>query len=411
MTQAASALSSIPVRATRARPRHAQTDVGPGRRMTTATGATLVLAAVAVTASGGAAHADSAYTVRSGDTVSQIAARTGTTVAAIARANALADAARIRIGQRLVIPTSSSAASATAQPVTGVATTSTYTVVKGDTVSHIAAARGTTVAAIVSANGLNGSALIRIGQQLTIPGAGATTTQPAVVTTGATAAVALTSAASYTVVAGDTASRIASTHGTTVQAIVAANALDSRAFIRIGQQLTIPGQPTNAPTMQLVSNVFAGRTYADTVVAAANVNQSTLLTNPTPTTAQMQAKVVATARAMGVSTALAQAIAYQESGFHQNVVSPANAIGTMQVIPSSGVWASQLVGRTLNLLNPDDNATAGVAILRALIKTSPDLSTAIAGYYQGAASVQANGMFPDTRRYVASVRTLMTRFS
>jgi LysM repeat protein len=406
MTQAATALSSIPVRASGARPRHAQTDAGSGRRLTTGTGATLMLAAVAVTATGGAAHADSAYTVRPGDTVSQIAARSGTTVAAIARANALADAARIRIGQRLVIPTASSpSTTTTAQPVARVAATSTYTVVKGDTVSRIAAAQGTTIAAIAAANGLDGRALIRIGQQLTIPGAGAA----AAPTTVATPAAA-TATAPYTVVAGDTVSRIASTRGTTVQAIVAANGLDPRAFIRIGQQLAIPGQAIGQPTMQLVSNTFAGRTYADSVVAAANVNQGTLRSTATPSTAQMQAKVVATARAMGVSTSLAQAIAYQESGFNQGVVSPANAIGTMQVIPSSGAWASQLVGRTLNLLNPDDNVTAGVAILRALVKTSPNLSTAIAGYYQGSASVRANGMFADTRRYVASVQTLMTRF-
>ena len=81
----------------------------------------------------------------------------------------------------------------------------------------------------------------------------------------------------------------------------------------------------------------------------------------------MQAKVAATARAMGVDPALAQAVAFQESGFNHAVVSPANAIGTMQVIPSSGEWASELVGRQLNLLNPDDNVVAGVAILRALV--------------------------------------------
>ena len=113
---------------------------------------------------------------------------------------------------------------------------------------------------------------------------------------------------------------------------------------------------------------------------------------------------------MGVDPALALAIAYQESGFNHTAVSPANAIGTMQVIPSSGQWASDLVGRPLNLLDPDDNVVAGVAILRQLLRISPDLSSAIAGYYQGAASVRRNGMFADTRRYVAAIQTHMTRF-
>ena len=91
-------------------------------------------------------------------------------------------------------------------------------------------------------------------------------------------------------------------------------------------------------------------------------------------------------------------------------MSPANAIGCMQVIPSSGVWASRLVGRRLDLLDPDDNVTAGVAIIAALLRSAPDERTAIAGYYQGLGSVRKNGMFPDTRRYVANVQRLEARF-
>jgi soluble lytic murein transglycosylase-like protein len=124
----------------------------------------------------------------------------------------------------------------------------------------------------------------------------------------------------------------------------------------------------------------------------------------------MKAKVAATARAMGVDQALALAIAYQESGFQMTSVSPANAVGVMQVIPSAGDWASQMVGRDLDLLDPDDNVVAGVAILRALVRQAPDQRTAIAGYYQGLAGVLRNGMNPDTRRYVANVQTLMRQF-
>ena len=159
-----------------------------------------------------------------------------------------------------------------------------------------------------------------------------------------------------------------------------------------------------------MSNTFLGRTYAPSVVASANANKATLLAMGVPSRADMQTRVAATARAMGVDARLAQAIATQESGFDHTAVSPANAIGTMQVIPTSGEWASQLVGRDLNLLDPDDNVVAGVAILRHLVKTPPDLPPAIAGYYQGAASVKRNGMFSDTRRYVANVQTLMARY-
>ncbi|WHP18102.1 lytic transglycosylase domain-containing protein [Cellulomonas sp. ES6] len=380
-----------------------------GRRLATGTGA-IAIAAVAATASAGAAHADEQYTVRSGDTVSHIAARHGTTVSAVRTANGLDSRAFIREGQRLTIPTQRSAT--TAPAAAPQATGGSHTVASGETVSAIAQRYGTTVAAVVSANGLDSRAFIRVGQTLTIPGATAT---------AAPAAAPQATGGSHTVASGETVSAIAQRYGTTVAAVVSANGLDSRAFIRVGQTLTIPGAgatATAAPAATpqatggtaLVGNTFLGRTYAPSVVASANANKASLLAMGVPSRDQMQAKVASTARAMGVDAALAQAIAFQESGFDHTSVSPANAIGTMQVIPTSGDWASDLVGRDLNLLDPDDNVVAGVAILRQLVKTSPDLPTAIASYYQGAGSVKRNGMFSDTRRYVANVQTLMARF-
>lgn len=397
MTSAAAERIDAPdPRRTAARPHRA------AARLASGTGATLALA-IAGVAGAGAAQADGGYTVRPGDTVSHIALRHGTTVAAVVAANNLDDRALIRIGQRLAIP----GAAVTPAPRTKVAkaapVAATHKVVPGDTVSHIATRYGTTVAAVVQANKLDARALIRIGQVLTIPGKAA----PTAAAPRAKAPTATT--ASYTVAPGDTVSRIAAKFGTTVSAVVKANKLDARAFIRIGQKLAIPGVPATTSTA-LVGNTFAGRTYASSVVAAANANKATLLARGVPSKATMQAKVAATARAMGVDPRLAQAVAFQESGFNHTAVSPANAIGTMQVIPSSGEWASDLVGRPLDLLDPDDNVVAGVAILRALVRMSPDLPTAIAGYYQGAGSVKRNGMFADTRRYVANVQTHMTRF-
>ncbi|WP_225754595.1 LysM peptidoglycan-binding domain-containing protein [Actinotalea sp. Marseille-Q4924] len=345
------------------------------------------------------------HRVATGETVSGIAARYGTSVAAIVSANALDSRAFIRAGQTLTIPGAAGAPAPAAVPASVVATTASHRVASGETVSGIAARYGTTVAAIASANGLDARAFIRAGQTLTIPGAAG----PAPVAAPA-AAPAPAVTASHRVASGETVSGIAVRYGTTVAALVAANGLDARATIRAGQTLAVPSSVAPAAPATLVGNTFAGRTYPEATVASANQNKASLLAAGVPSKAEMQSLVVATARQMGVDPALAQAIAYQESGFNQSAVSPANAIGTMQVIPSSGEWASQMVGRPLNLLHPQDNVVAGVAILRQLVRTAPDLPTAIAGYYQGLAGVQRNGMYPDTRRYVASIQTLMTRF-
>src|SRR5690625_1298799 len=358
------------------------------------------------------------YTVKAGDTVSHIALRTGSSIQAIIKANNLNSKALIRVGQKLTIPGSSSSSATASAPKaetkksSGSSTKATsHTVKAGDTVSHIALRYGTTVQAIIKANNLNSSALIRVGQKLTIPGAAGSSSANSSSGSKSNTPKKEAKATVYTVKSGDTLSHIALRYGTTVVAIVNANNLKSASLIHVGQKLTIPGSgSTSYEGEQLVGNTFAGRTYPDSTVAAANANKAALLARDVPSKAQMQEMVRRTALDMGVDPSLALAVAYQESGFDQRAVSPANAIGTMQVIPSSGLWASDLVGRKLDLLKPEDNVVAGVAILRVLVKTSKDLDTAIASYYQGQTSVKKNGMYSDTRRYVANIRTLMGRF-
>lgn len=352
---------------------------------------------IAVTAATPAA-ADDRHRVAPGDTVSGLAARYGSSVRAIVDANGLDSRATIYVGRTILIPTPGEAA-----PVRETAVARTHTVAPGETVWALARRFDTTVRAIVDANGLGSSALIRIGQRLRIPGAGATATSAPASTT----ASSTPTTTAYTVRAGDTLSAIAVRHDTTVAALASANSLANPSYIRVGQRLAVPGG--EAPT-GLVGDTFLGRTYPTDVVAAANRNKATLLATSVPSRSEMQALVVSTARRHGVDPALAQAIAYQESGFNMRAVSPANAIGAMQVIPASGEWASGMAGRSLDLLDPEDNVLAGVLILRSLTRTFDRLDHAIGGYYQGAAAVRKHGLYPGTVTYVASVTALMSRF-
>lgn len=405
-------------------------------------------AAIAFTAFGAtAAQADEKHKVASGDTVSALAHRYGTTIDAIIAANRLGARATIYSGDTITIPTGASAKSATSAESSSKKATpaaATHKVAKGDTVWDISRKYNSTVSAIISANGLSKSAMIRIGQVLTVPGAAASTastdtstaktsTQGNVATTASHSSSKATG--SYQVRSGDTVWDLAKKYGTSVSAIANANGLGKSATIRIGQVLNIPGATTvsnvkattsasGAPKLAtdknlsefgetptgLVGDSFLGRTYSKPVVGAANQNKATLKSMDVPSKDQMQALIIKTAKQMGVDPALAQAVAYQESGFNMRAVSPANAIGVMQVIPSSGQWASDIVGRDLNLLVPEDNVTAGIAILKTLQRNGTPLANAIGGYYQGETAVRKYGLYSDTKRYVASVQTLMVRF-
>jgi N-acetylmuramoyl-L-alanine amidase len=273
---------------------------------------------------------------------------------------------------------------------------SSYTIHRGDTLSALAARYHTTVAKLVAVNNLPGNGnLIIAGEVLKVPGSTSTTS----------------ARRTHRVVAGDTLSGIAHRFGVSMASIAKANHLSSLNIIRLGATLTIPGTTRVSPHRSSPSNTFAGRTYASSVVRAAAQNRATLARRGVPSRTSVRNIIAAKARANGVSPSLALAISYQESGWNQGAVSVANAVGAMQVIPSTSSWISSVVGRHLDPLNANDNATTGVVLLRVLTRAASSERQAIAGYYQGLSSVRKNGMYPDTKRYVANVMYLKHRFS
>ncbi|OKL54120.1 hypothetical protein BSZ39_05790 [Bowdeniella nasicola] len=283
----------------------------------------------------------------------------------------------------------------------------TYRVVRGDSFWKIARKFSVDMNKLAAHNGLTLSSIIHPGQMLRIP-SDTPAAQPA-----APKRATATAAATHKVARGETLSGIAKKYSTSTSELVALNKLANANRIYVGQVLKIAssGQATPAkPAEKLVPDTFLGRTYPKAVVNAANKNKAILNSIEVPSRAQMQQIVRQTANQMGVDPSLALAVAFQESSFNHRSVSPANAIGTMQVIPSSGTWASQLVGRKLNLIDPHDNAVAGVAILRQLLRTAPNVDSAIAGYYQGLGSVKKNGMFEDTKVYVSRIKAHQAKF-
>jgi LysM repeat protein len=118
-----------------------------------------------------------------------------------------------------------------------------YTVVHGDSFYTIGKKNGVSIKAIEDANPGVDPKKLKVGQKLQIPasagGSAAATGAP--VESDNTAAAP--SSATYTVKSGDTLTRIAKTHGTTVKAIKAENNLTTDR-IKVGQKLKIPVKDT-----------------------------------------------------------------------------------------------------------------------------------------------------------------------
>lgn len=355
------------------------------------------------------------YRVKAGDTLYDLARTHDTTVAALAQRNGISNGRWIRAGDVIQVPGREKSGKATSSAAP--AKERTVTVRPGDTLSHIALRYDVSVAAISKANGLANPRLIHPGQKLTIPGTGGQSSS----TSSSSSSSRTSPATSYTVTIrpGDTLSHIAAREGVSLAALTKANPSLSPRKLWVGQQVTVPGEPRSeayrpdnvgsAKKGEKVENTFLHYTYSDSVSRSAAANREYLAGVPVPGTADVKAMVVDTAKRHGVDPKLMLALSYTESGWSQRAVSPANAIGIMQVIPSSGDWASSLIGRKLNLLDPQDNVTAGTVVMRALLRAADNEDQAIAGYYQGLHGVRTQGMYPDTKNYVATVKAVRGR--
>src|SRR5687768_4690566 len=118
--------------------------------------------------------------------------------------------------------------------------TKEYTVVSGDSYGRIAARNKTTVNALRKANPGVDPLKIRPGQKINLPAPTQTTEATTLNnTTAANGATAGGTGIVYTVKSGDTLTRIAERHGTTVRQIRQANNL-ATSRVNIGQKLKIP---------------------------------------------------------------------------------------------------------------------------------------------------------------------------
>jgi N-acetylmuramoyl-L-alanine amidase len=289
-----------------------------------------------------------------------------------------------------------------------------HVVQPGETLWSIAAANNLTTRTVAAYNGLSEDAQVVLGSTINVPTtvegyaalqqAGLVASDPATAAAPAAQAVvpdppagAPAPLGGYTVRPGDTLSALAAQTGVSVDAMAAMNGIDPSAPLLIGTLLKLPAgapPPPQASTPE----------PAQTVVPDAA---------PAPTNATVgAADVQSVASAHGVSPSLAAAIAWQESGFNNGMVSSANARGVMQVMPGTWTWVQQnLADRQLDPNSATDNVHAGVMYLRRLLdETGGDESAAIAGYYQGLSSVRSRGMFDDTQRYVDNVQALRGRF-
>lgn len=340
------------------------------------------------------------YTVKKGDTVSGIAARHGLSTASVLALNGLGWSSLIFPGQQLILskgsvtPLPTNPAPATATPATPATPTpsgtTVYTVKSGDTVSKIAATYGVSTASVLNLNGLSWSSIIYPKQQIKIPAGGnaapATTPPASPAPAGTSPAPATCTGVSYTIVSGDTVTKIANKFGVSVQQVLQANGLGLNSLIFAGQALNIPGAT-------LISN--------DCQVHAELTTEM-----------RINAKIIVeVGRAAGVSDyglVIALATAMQESGLRNLNYGDRDSLGLFQQRPSQGWGTAAEVTDPYRAaraffggpVNPNPGLTRGLLDIRGWEQMTVT---------QAAQAVQISG-FPDAyAKWEASARNWLNQ--
>jgi soluble lytic murein transglycosylase-like protein len=132
-----------------------------------------------------------------------------------------------------------------------------------------------------------------------------------------------------------------------------------------------------------------------------------------PTRLALRPLFVKWSRAYGVPASLVEAIAWQESGWQNDVTSSAGAKGIGQLLPGTATFVSQgLLGVNLKVTVASDNIQMMSRFLAYLMQTTGGgVCAATAAYYQGLGALRQYGVLPESQVYVRDVLTLRLQFS
>jgi LysM repeat protein len=319
--------------------------------------------------------------VAPGQNLTTIANTYGISVAELVAANGIANPNYVQAGSWLTIPSSAASSDDSTTPPPG----SSVVVAVGDTLSAIALRVGTTIEALAQANGIVDPNFLLAGTVLQVP--------------GSSAASAGGAAQSIVVQPGETLAGLAARYGTTVAALASANGIANPNHLIAGARLLVPS--ANAAPMALAA-------YQ---VPDSSALPPQLLANPQRLT--LLPVFVHWAGVFSVPAPLLEALCWWESGWQSSVISPTGAIGIGQLEGATvDEVRQQLADPNLNPYVPSDNIEMAAAFLHDLLSsTAGNASLALAGYYQGLASVEQAGLFPSTRQYVQGILAYSAWFS
>lgn len=254
----------------------------------------------------------------------------------------------------------------------------THVVVEGESLWSIAELYEVPVGALARANGLEGADPVLLpGDVLELGAAGASTA------TRDDAEVS--EPPRHTVSEGETLWAIAQIHGTSVAALLEANGWGDDHVLAVGAEVTLPEMIGTSLPEDLLNDP----------------DKMALL----PTFDRWAAEY-------GVPADLLKSLAWFESGWNNEVISSADAIGIGQLLPITADFVSDVLlrGEQLDPFIAEQNIQLSARFLRYLLDETDSVELAVASYYQGLTATRQHGIYNSSVFYVEGIIDQRVRF-
>jgi LysM repeat protein len=245
------------------------------------------------------------------------------------------------------------------------------------------------------------------------------------------AAVTSSSPTSVKVRSGDTLWGLSRKHHVDMNELAATNGMRLSDILAIGRVLRLPGHgpppapapapppepapdpgaPFTSPAHYTAAQLAQMRSFCATYQPPGGSLPLPRLLVEHPERLALRPLFEKWSKAYGVAPDLVEAVAWQESGWQNDVVSWANAQGIGQLLPQTADFVNAEMGTNLKTSVPSDNIQMMARFLHDLSRvTNGNACNTVAAYYEGVKTLQTIGALGETQTYVRSVLGLRPRF-
>jgi hypothetical protein len=221
---------------------------------------------------------------------------------------------------------------------------------------------------------------------------------------------------------GDSLWELARRYHVDLNQLAAVNSMRLNDILLIGRVLRLPGRGTPPRPADPKAPVTSPAHYTDAQLAQMRSFCSTYrapegsglplpyLLLAHPERLALRPLFVKWSRAYGVPADLVEAVAWQESGWQNNVVSWANAQGIGQLLPQTIDYVNSQLHAHLRSDVAADNIQMMSSFLSGLYHRNGGACRAVVAYYQGTWTLDRVGSLPESQLYARNVLSLRPHF-